>query len=68
MNANKNVETAPMTKDEVMGVIGDHATFAKKEKLERMVLTKRGEYLMIGMRIYIVVILGLIALSLLKII
>jgi hypothetical protein len=68
MNANKNVGAPVMTKDEIMGVIGDHATFAKKDKLERMVLSKKGEYLMVGMRVYIVVILSLIILSLLKII
>ena len=68
MNTDKNVGTPLMTKEAIMEVIGDQATFVKKAKLERMVLTKRREYMMVGMRVYIVVILGLIILSLLRII
>ncbi len=68
MNPNQNLEKTLMTKSEIMKVIGDHATFVKKEKLDRMKLTKRQEYLMMGLRIYIVMILGVIVLSLLGII
>ena len=66
MNANQNMEMASMTKREIIKEIGDQATFVKKEKLERMVLTKRTRYLMIGMRIYIVALLTVIILSLLR--
>ncbi|MCL5419381.1 MAG: hypothetical protein M1354_00685 [Candidatus Marsarchaeota archaeon] len=66
MNANQNMEMASMTKREIIKEIGDQATFVKKEKLERMVLTKRARYLMIGMRIYIVALLTVIILSLLR--
>ncbi len=68
MNANQNLEMANITKREIIKEIGNHATFVKKKKLERMVLTKRAEYLMIGMRIYIVVILIVLSLGLLGII
>jgi hypothetical protein len=60
------MEMASMTKREIIKEIGDQATFVKKEKLERMVLTKRARYLMIGMRIYIVALLTVIILSLLR--
>jgi hypothetical protein len=65
MNVNQNPEMNLMTKREITRVIGDHATFAKKEKLNRMALTKGQEYLMMGLRIYIVAILGVIVLCLL---
>lgn len=67
MNAYQNLGKT-MTKEEIIGVIGDHATFVKKGKLSHMVLTKKEEYLMIGMRIYIVGILSIITLSLLGVI
>jgi hypothetical protein len=59
MSTNQNVNVN-LTRSEILRVIGDHATFAKKEKLERMVLSKREEYLMIGLRVYIVAILVII--------
>ena len=68
MNPNQNLETTLMTKSEIMKVIGDHATFVKKEKLGRMELSRRQEYLMMGLRIYIVAILGVIVLSLIGVI
>ncbi len=68
MNTNQNLEMANITKREIIKEIGDRATFVKKKKLERMVLTKRAGYLMIGMRIYIVVILIVLSLGLLGII
>ena len=68
MNANQNLEIVNITKRQIVKEIGDHATFVKKKKLERMVLTKREEYLMIGMRIYIVALIAVISLSLLGII
>ena len=68
MNANQNLETTTMTKREIVREIGDQATFVKKKKLERMVLTKRGEYLMVGLRLYIIALLGAIVMSLLGII
>ena len=67
MNAKHELKTT-MTKEEIIGVIGDHATFVKKEKLARMVLTKKQEYLMVGLRIYIVAILGVIILSILGVV
>ena len=67
MNANHELKTT-MTKEEIIGVIGDHATFVKKEKLGRMVLTKKEEYLMVGLRIYIVAILSVIILSILGVV
>ncbi|MCL4365150.1 hypothetical protein M1590_02390 [Candidatus Marsarchaeota archaeon] len=67
MNANNELKTM-MTKEEIIGVIGDHATFVKKEKLDRMVLTKKEEYLMAGLRIYIIVILSVIILSILGVV
>ena len=57
-----------MTKEEIISVIGDQATFVKKEKLSRKVLTKKEEYLMIGLRIYIVALIGVIILSILGVI
>jgi hypothetical protein len=68
MNMNQNLEMANITKEEIIKEIGNHATFVKKKKLERMVLTTRMEYLMIGMRIYIVVILIVLSMGLLGII
>ncbi len=68
MNAYLSPEKKPMTKEEIIGVIGDHVTFVKKEKLSRMVLTKKETYVMIGLRIYIVGILGVLILSLLGVI
>ena len=68
MNANQNLEMANITKRQIVREIGDQATFVKKKKLERMALTKKEEYLMIGMRIYIVALLIVIVLSLLGII
>ncbi len=65
MNANQNLEMANITKRQIVKEIGDQATFVKKKKLERMALTKKEEYLMIGMRIYIVALLIVILLSLL---
>ena len=57
-----------MTKREIIREIGDQATFVKKEKLARMILTKKQEYLMMGLRIYIVALLAVITLSLLGVI
>lgn len=68
MNANQNLEMASITKGQIVREIGDQATFVKKRKLERMVLSKRRRYLMIGMRIYIVTLLIVILLGLLGII
>lgn len=68
MNANQNFEMANITKRQIVREIGDQATFVKKNKLEYMVLTKRGKYLMIGMRIYILALLVVILLSLVGII
>ncbi len=68
MNTYQNLEMANITKRQIVKEIGDQATFVKKKKLERMVLTKRRKYLMIGMRIYIVALLIVILLSLLGII
>jgi hypothetical protein len=68
MNTYQNLEMTNITKRQIVKEIGDQATFVKKKKLERMVLTKRGKYLMIGMRIYIVALLIVILLSLLGII
>ncbi len=68
MNANQNLEMVHITKREIVKEIGDQATFVKKKKLERMILTKRERYLMIGMRIYIVALILVILLSLLGII
>ncbi len=67
MNANGNFDMH-MTRRNVAEVIGDHATFVKKEALCRMKMTKKMEYLMLGTRIYIVAILLVIILSLLKVI
>ena len=68
MNANQDLKIVNITKRQIVKEIGDQATFVKKKKLERMALTKREEYLMIGMRIYIVALLIVIVLSLLGII
>ena len=68
MNANQNLETMHITKREIVREIGDQATFVKKKKLERMMLTNRERYLMIGMRIYIVALILVILLGLLGII
>ncbi len=68
MNANQNLEMVHITKREIVKEIGDQATFVKKKKLERMILTKRERYLMIGMRIYIVALILVMLLSLLGII
>ena len=68
MDGYPNLGNGLMTKEEIIGVIGDHATFVKKGKLSRMALTKKEEYLMIGLRIYILGILGVIVLSLLGVI
>ncbi len=68
MNADHKLKTTMMTEEEIIGVIGDHATFVKKEKLCRMTLTKKEKYLMIGLRIYIVAILGVIILSMLGVV
>ncbi|MCL5100915.1 MAG: hypothetical protein M1122_03105 [Candidatus Marsarchaeota archaeon] len=57
-----------MTKRNMVRVIGDHATFVKKETLYKMKITKKMEYLMLVMRIYIIAITLVIILSLLKII
>jgi hypothetical protein len=65
MNANQNLEMVHITKREIVKEIGDQATFVKKKKLERMILTKRERYLMIGMRIYIVALILVMLLSLL---
>jgi hypothetical protein len=65
MNVNQNLEMTHITKRDIVKEIGDQATFVKKKKLERMVLTKKGRYLMIGMRIYIVVLIIVILLSML---
>jgi hypothetical protein len=68
MNANQNLEMANITKRQIVREIGDHATFVKKKKLAPMMLTKRGKYVMILMRIYIVALLMVILLSLMGII
>ena len=68
MNANQNLEMVHITKREIVKEIGDQATFVKKKKLERMILTKRERYIMIGMRIYIVALILVMLLSLLGII
>jgi hypothetical protein len=68
MSAYQNIGKNLMTKEEIISVIGDQATFVKKEKLSRKVLTKKEEYLMIGLRIYIVALIGVIILSILGVI
>ena len=68
MGAYQNIGKNLMTKEEIISVIGDQATFVKKEKLSRKVLTKKEEYLMIGLRIYIVALIGVIVLSILGVI
>lgn len=68
MNANQSIEMAPMTKREIVREIGDQATFVKKNRLERMALTKKQKYVLIGMRVYILALLVVISLSLLGII
>ncbi len=68
MSAYQSLGKNLMTKEEIIEVIGDHATFVKKEKLSLRVLTKKEKYLMIGLRIYIVAIIGVIILSLLGVI
>ena len=68
MNINQKLEIAPLTKREIIREIGDHATFVKKAKLKRMVLTKREEYLMIGLRVYIIALITVIILNLVGII
>lgn len=68
MGAYQNIGKNLMTKEEIISVIGDQATFVKKEKLSRKVLTKKEEYLMIGLRIYIVALIGVIILSILGVI
>jgi len=56
-----------LTKKQITAIIGDQASFVKKEKLPRMKLTRKMELLMLSMRIYIVLILIIIVLSILKI-
>lgn len=68
MNANQNLEIVNITKRQIVREIGDQATFVKKKKLERKLLTRREEYLMVGMRVYIVALIIVILLSLLGII
>lgn len=68
MSAYQNIGKNLMTKEEIISVIGDQATFVKKEKLSRKVLTKKEEYLMIGLRIYVVALIGVIILSILGVI
>lgn len=68
MSEYQNIGKNLMTKEEIISVIGDQATFVKKEKLSRKVLTKKEEYLMIGLRIYIVALIGVIILSILGVI
>ena len=64
MNIDPKLEMAPLTKREIIREIGDQATFVKKAKLERMVLTKKEKYLMIGLRVYIVALIAVIILNL----
>ena len=68
MNANQDLEIVSITKRQIVREIGDQATFVKKKKLERKSLTRKEEYLMVGMRVYIVALLIVILLSLLGII
>lgn len=66
---NKSQEAASkLTKRQILAIIGDEATFAKRKRLPRMKLTRKMEFLMFAMRIYIIIILIVIILSLLGII
>jgi hypothetical protein len=67
MNTHENLDRQ-MTRRDVARVIGDHATFVKKEALCKMKMTKKMGYLMLGIRIYIVAILLVMILSLLRVI
>lgn len=66
--SSQNFENRTMTKEEIISVIGNHATFASREKLAPMELTKKRRYLMVGLRVYIIAMLGAIVLSILGLI
>ncbi len=57
-----------LTRKQVIGIIGDQASFVRKMPLPKMALTRKMEFLMLSMRIYIIVILIIIVLSVFHII